>query len=298
MLSSLCYGLAEHNREWKSATMATAAVHPKNKLNELTATEWIARTVSVFVQKGLGSNSAETKYEKLHPAPFSFTDVTRFIEFFTKRGGHVLDPFGGVASTAKAAALNYRHATIVEVNPDFARLARERLDHELPAGVAQDFTTVICEDIRKAELEQSNYDLLLTSPPYWGILDKIDHKARQERLNNDLIHNYGDVDGDLSKIEDYEEFVAELAGIFTKLADKMRPGSHAVIIVGDFRHKSRYYMFHADLAERMEEMGRWELRGVKIMYQKHKRVFPYGYPYSYVPNLHHQYALVFQRSAG
>jgi hypothetical protein len=57
-------------------------------------------------------------------------------------------------------------------------------------------------------------------------------------------------------------------------------------------------MFHADLAARLEELGSWELRGVKIMYQKHKRVFPYGYPYSYVPNLHHQYALVFQRSAG
>jgi len=51
------------------------------------------------------------------------------------------------------------------------------------------------------------------------------------------------------------------------------------------------------LAVRMELLGKWSLKGVKIMYQKHKRVFPYGYPYSYVPNLHHQYALIFQKTA-
>lgn len=295
MLSSLCYGVGEGHQERAPAKMATAAVHPNNKLNELTASEWIARTVSVFVQKGLGSNSVEAKYEKLHPAPFSFTDVTRFVEFFTKRGGYVLDPFGGVASTAKAAALLGRYATIVEINPEFAKLAEERLATELPRA-GQSYWSVICSDIREAELNRSDYDLLLTSPPYWGILNKIDHKARQERLNNGLIHNYGDVDGDLSRIEDYDEFVDQLAETFSNLAEKMRQGAHAVIIVGDFRHKSRYYMFHADLAARLEELGKWELRGVKIMYQKHKRVFPYGYPYSYVPNLHHQYALVLQRT--
>lgn len=297
MLSSVCYGFAEPQRRWKPTKMATAAVHPRNKLNELTASEWIARTVSVFVQRGLGSNSAEAKYEKLHPAPFSFTDVTRFVEFFTKKDGWVLDPFGGVASTAKAAGLIGRHATIVEINPEFASLAQERLDNELAPGVAQKYCTVICGDIRQVELNRSEYDLLLTSPPYWSILDKVDHKARQERLSNGLIHNYGDVEGDFSRIEDYDDFVDELAGTFTTLAEKMRQGAHAVIIVGDFRHKSRYYMFHADLADRLEKLGRWELRGVKIMYQKHKRVFPYGYPYSYVPNLHHQYALVLQRTA-
>jgi hypothetical protein len=111
------------------------------------------------------------------------------------------------------------------------------------------------------------------------------------------MHNYGDIKGDLSKTTDYEKFVEELATIFTKLADNMRSNAHAVIIVGDFRHKAKYYMFHSDLAVRMELLGKWSLKGVKIMYQKHKRVFPYGYPYSYVPNLHHQYALIFQKTA-
>jgi len=276
--------------------MTSLVVHPNNKLNDLTAPEWITRTVSVFTQRGLGKNSDEAKYEKLHPAPFSFTDVSRFIEFFTKIGGSVLDPFGGVGSTAKAATLLGRRSTSVEISPYFAQLANERLGVETPSSADSGQYSVINCDIRDADLSDTLYDLILTSPPYWGILNKVDHKATQERLNKGVLHNYGDVDGDLSRIADYNEFVESLAVIFTRLAKNMTASGHAVIIVGDFRHKSRYHMFHADLAQKMEQMGEWELRGIKIMYQKHKRVFPYGYPYSYVPNLHHQYALVFQRS--
>lgn len=273
-----------------------ASVHPRNKLNDLTAAEWVTRTVSVFTQRGLGTDSKEARYEKLHPAPFSFTDVSRFVEFFTKRGGSVLDPFGGVGSAAKAAVLLGRRATSVEVNPYFAALSKERLKEETPKS-AHRLYEVICGDIRNAKL-RGPFDLVLTSPPYWGILDKIDHKAKQERVDRGVMHNYGDIDADLSRIVAYEDFLSELAKVFTKIATHVRPGGHAVIIVGDFRHKARYYMFHADLARELEAAGSWTLKGIKIMYQKHKRVFPYGYPYSYVPNLHHQYALIMQRSDG
>lgn len=275
--------------------MASQVVHPKNKLNDLTATEWISRTVSVFTQKGLGKNSEEAKFEKLHPAPFSFTDVTRFVEMFTKRGGAVLDPFGGVGSTAKAAALLGRHATSVEISEHFAKLTEQRLEAELPSGTSEKLCRIVCSDIRDFVPEEGAFDLVLTSPPYWGILDKIDHKASQERTSKGLLHNYGATEGDLSQIVDYDEFVAELATIFEGLSAAVRLGGHAVIIVGDFRHKSKYHMFHADLANRMEIAGVWALKGIKIMYQKHKRVFPYGYPYAYVPNLHHQYALILQK---
>ena len=256
-------------------------VHPKNKLNDLTASEWITRTVSVFVQKGLGSDSDDAYFEKLHPAPFSFTDISRFIEFFTKRGGYVLDPFGGVGSSSKAASLPGRRSTSVEINPYFADLAKQRLEKELPANTSKCLYKLICGDIRDIAgniFPNNEFDLLITSPPYWGILDKIDHKARQERINKGVMHNYGKFEGDLSTIADYSTFVDELAAIFVKLSRIMKNSSHAVIIVGDFRHKSKYYMFHSDLAGKLEKSGAWSLKGIKIMYEKHKRVFPYGYP--------------------
>jgi hypothetical protein len=31
---------------------------------------------------------------------------------------------------------------------------------------------------------------------------------------------------------------------------------------------------------------------MNVLYQRHKRVFPYGYPSAYVPNVHHQNVVV------
>ena len=50
-------------------------------------------------------------------------------------------------------------------------------------------------------------------------------------------------------------------------------------------------MLHADIAREMENKG-FKLKGIKVLYQRHKRVFPYGFPYCYVPNLHHQYIVI------
>ena len=72
------------------------------------------------------------------------------------------------------------------------------------------------------------------------------------------------------------------------------PGGHVCIVVGDFREKSKYHMLHADLANSLEQRG-FSLKGITILYQRHKRIFPYGYPYAYVPNLHHQYILILRK---
>lgn len=273
-------------------------VDPRNKLNDLTAKEWLTRTVSVFTQRGLGGASKEAKFEKLHPAPYSFTDVTRFVEFFTKKGGEVIDPFGGVGSTAKAACLIGRNVTSIELNPYFADITKQRLEAELPSDTEGAYE-IICEDVREAlkKLPKNKFDLILTSPPYWNILNKVDHKAKQERQEKGVMHNYGDSEADLGQIDDYKEFLKELTNIFSKLSKSMKPKAHAVIVVGDFRHKSTYHMFHSDLAQKMEASNKWVLKGITIMYQRHKRVFPYGYPYAYVPNLHHQYAMIFQKAS-
>ena len=53
-------------------------------------------------------------------------------------------------------------------------------------------------------------------------------------------------------------------------------------------------MFHADLTQRLEKIG-YQSKGLTVLYQRHKRVFPYGYPYAYVPNIHNQFILILQK---
>lgn len=116
----------------------------------MTAKEWIPETVSVWTQKGLGAGHPDAQIERLHPAPFSFTDVGRLIRFFTKRGAVVLDPFVGIGSTLKACALDGRRGIGIELNPSFAKLARERLASEVRDMFATtDQQTVLEGDVRE-----------------------------------------------------------------------------------------------------------------------------------------------------
>lgn len=271
---------------------------PRNALNDLTAKEWIVETVSVWNQKGLGVKHPDARIERQHPAPFSFTDVGRLIRFFTKRGQVVLDPFVGIGSTLKACALEGRKGIGIELNPHFVELTRERIRTE----VRDMFSSADCQEVLEGDARQllpritdESVDFVVTSPPYWAILKKEDHKVRQERIANGLSTDYGNDPRDLGQISSYDEFLRELTGIFSECRRVLRPGKFMAIVVSDFRDKSRYIMFHADLAQSLEAVG-LEMRGLKVLYQRHKRVFPYGYPYSYVPNIHHQYILILQRS--
>ena len=272
-------------------------IHPKNSLNDLTAKEWIVETVSVWTQRGLGAGHPDAKIERQHPAPFSFTDVGRLIRFFTKRNYIVLDPFAGIGSTLKACALEGRKGIGIELNPHFVALTRERLCTEVrdvSATVeAQEILEGDARDILP-QIADESVDFIITSPPYWSILKKEDHKVRQERLANGLSTDYGDDPRDLGKIATYDDFLRELVRIFSECKRVLKRGKFMAIVVSDFRDKSRYVMFHSDLAQELEKVG-LEMRGLKILYQRHKRVFPYGYPYSYVPNIHHQYILILQK---
>ncbi|RBI67279.1 DNA methylase [Roseovarius sp. TE539] len=272
-------------------------IDPRNQLNELTAKEWIVETISVWNQRGLGAGHPDARIERQHPAPFSFTDVGRLIRYFTKSGQTVLDPFVGVGSTLKACAVDQRKGIGIELNPKFAELSRERLTTE----IADMFSTVEDQQVLEGDardilptLADESIDFVVTSPPYWSILKKEDHKVRQERLANGLSTDYGEDERDLAKIESYEDFLVELTALFGECARALKPGKYMAIVVSDFREKSRYIMFHADLARSLEDVG-LEMRGLKVLYQRHKKVYPYGYPYSYVPNIHNQFILILQK---
>ena len=143
------------------------------------------------------------------------------------------------------------------------------------------------------ELSADSLDFVVTSPPYWNILHKEDHKAKQERVSHDLDTRYSDHKHDLGNIPKYETFLYELASILGACGKALKPKKYMAVIVSDFRDKSRFVLFHADLAHALEPYG-FEMRGLSVLYQRHKRIFPYGYPYAYVPNIHHQFILILQ----
>ncbi|MXX80501.1 MAG: site-specific DNA-methyltransferase [Chloroflexi bacterium] len=272
-------------------------VDPRNKLNELSSKEWVGETVSVWAQKGLGAKHADTQIERQHPAPFSFTDVGRLVRFFTKSGGVVLDPFVGVGSTLKACALDGRCGIGFELNSKYVKLANERLLTEVGFAAIEHEQRIEEGDARELtkQLPTNSVDFVVTSPPYWNILHKEDHKARQERSSKKLDTRYSDDSRDLGNIDEYESFLSELAGVLGDCGRVLKPRKYMAVIVSDFRDGPRYVTFHSDLANALSCYS-MELRGLTVLHQRQKRVFPYGYPYAYVPNIHHQYILILQNA--
>jgi len=289
--------------ETKNEEKEPSQVDPRNKLNDLTGKEWLPETKSFFFQKGLGAKHPHAQIERQHPAPFSFQDIGRLILFFTKRGQKVLDPFGGVGSTAKACALNGRICTQIELSPKWHELAIKRLETEVAEGESSNhkFINGDCRKVLKT-FESNFFDFIVTSPPYWAILNKrADHKVIKERVNNNLATNYSDSDDDLGNIEDYEKFINVLVNdVFLECGRVIKEGKYMCIIVSDFRNKSEFISFHSDLIQKLnkadiDDKHFWGLQGTKILIQNHKSLLPYGYPFAYVENIHHQYILIFRK---
>ncbi len=279
-------------------------VDPRNSLNDLNGSQWLPETKSFFYQKGLGSKHPHAQIERQHPAPYSFQDISHLITFFTKKGMNVLDPFGGVGSTAKACALEGRICTSIELQKKWYDLSIERLEYEVGKDSSKEHI-FICGDSKTElkKLKTSYFDFMVTSPPYWSILNKkADYKVKKERLANNLATNYSDNDeNDLANVEKYEDFLKILVDdIFLECGRVLKPKKYMCLVVSDFRNKSEFISFHSDLIQAMNHRKtsdgyKLTLQGVKVLLQNHKSLLPYGYPFAYVENIHHQYILIFRK---
>ena len=283
---------------------ANRPVDPRNTLNDLNGSQWLPETKSFFYQKGLGSKHPHAQIERQHPAPYSYQDVAHLITFFTKKGMRVLDPFGGVGSTAKACELEGRFCTSIELQEKWRDLSIKRLEFEVGKGASERHEFILGDSrVELKKIPDRSFDFMITSPPYWSILNKkADQKVLRERVANNLATNYSDNDeNDLANISDYSEFLRILVDdIFLECGRILRPKKYMCLVVSDFRNKSEFISFHSDLIQALNKREtsdgyRITLQGVKALLQNHKSLLPYGYPFAYVENIHHQYVLIFRK---
>ena len=75
---------------------------------------------------------ATTPYSGAHFATMPPALAERCIKAGSKPGDMVLDPFGGAGTTGLVADRLGRSATLIELNPEYARLARERIMADAP----------------------------------------------------------------------------------------------------------------------------------------------------------------------
>ena len=289
-------------------------VHPDNGLNELTGDEWLYFTKSLWTT-AYPSELGHTA-RKAHGANKPPRLMARLIEFFTRPGELVLDPFAGVGGTLLGAAIcrSPRRALGFELEPRWAEIyegvAREagrhgsaspladlgQADPGGPRRFASAETRLVVGDAIQLlpELEKGSVDFVATDPPYNPQLrltmagGRLAERFANRRTDYAML---SDDPADLANSTSYVEYLERMQAVLTELRRVLRAGRYAAIIVRDAYQQGSYRFTAADLAARAETVG-FVTKGDLIWYQAGTRLRPYGYPRGFVPNIVHQHILV------
>ena len=281
------------------------------RLNDLSGKEWVRLTKSVWyespedisrdVESALESgvliseSPPRDELKKKHPATFSEKDVAKLIKFFTREKEVVLDPFMGTGSAGIAALQNHRMFIGIELYEEWFSIARQRIERiaEKDLFLSNYYRLFLGDslEVMNKSLEEESVDFIVTSPPYWNILKKVDRKAKSERVSQNLKTDYGLSSEDIGNVESYEEFLSRLKKYLAGMFRVLKTNRYIAVIVSDFRHRKRYYLFHADVANLLESAG-FTLQGLITLVQDNKRLYAYGYPTTFVPNISNQFILI------
>jgi len=260
----------------------------RNKLNELTGKEWLPSTKSVWISK----KNAIDKDAFEHPAPFLLEDVKRLVKFFTKSGDTVADIFMGSGTSVIAACQEGRFGLGIDLNKTYCSLARRRLKKlKIPKTKFQIIQGDSLEKLKKIK----SIDYCVTSPPYHNILknkgDGVRHDGSQKRQG---VEFYSENENDVGNQKTYQGFLKSVEKIMVLVYKKLKDKKYCSIIISDFTVNKKERNVHGDVITLMQKIG-FEFSGTTILVQDSKPLYPFGYPYSYVINHHHQYILNFRK---
>ena len=232
------------------------------------------------------------KDEILHPAKYPEQLVEQFIKTFTEKGEAVFDPMSGTGSTQVAALNHGRNAYGCELSAFFHEIALKRCE-EARAGQALDFNIALKDAKEAVGAGFPSIDYVITSPPYWDMLNMKGAEYQARRKEKGLQLNYSDDKNDLGNISDYQLFVDLLLEVYLSMQKLLKSGAHVTIIVKNIKKKGSNYPFAWDLSEALCKHG-WKLLPEFFWCQDDINLAPYGYGNTWVSNTFHQYCLTFR----
>lgn len=286
--------------ERPGAKPAGGGKHPKNTLNELAGDEWLFFTKSVVTTAYPSGHGHRLR--KAHGANKPPQLMQSLIEFFTAAGGRVLDPFAGVGGTLIGAALAAppRESVGIEINPRWVEIYRRVVAESAGAlpeyPLHQGDSLALLEDAQR--FPDASFDFVCTDPPYNVHLPQTmanDPKYVGGHANRRTDYNMrSDAPADLANLPSYDDYLAAMQRVLAGCYRVLKPGKYLAIILRDAYQQGRYVFTHVDVARRAEAIG-FVTKGEKIWYQAGTRLRPYGYPFAYIPNITHQYIVIFQK---
>ncbi len=291
--------------------------HPKNTLNDMSGDRFLYFTKSVLNTAYPSVYSHELR--KKHGANKPPQLMALLIEFFTKTGMSVLDPFAGVGGTligASVAKPGPRKCVGIEISQEWTDIYSQVLKENpdlLPQIMIrgdcievmdrwlanEEVLAVDGREVRVGEKEVA-FDFIVMDPPYNIHLEQTmsgeggkQYADRHSNRRSDY-NMRSDAEHDLANLASYDDYLNAMGEVFTRCFRLLHPGRYMALIVRNAYQNSEYIFTHVDLARRAKSVG-FVPKGEIVWYQSGTKLRPYGYPYSYVPNIAHQYIVILQR---
>lgn len=230
---------------------------------------------------------------KLHPAKFPEVLITYLIESYSRPGDNIFDPMSGTGSTQVAALECGRNAYGCEITEHFYKIALDRLGAIDAPGCQYALVNDDAYNFDKHQELDKNYDYMVTSPPYWDMLNMKGAETQKNRQAKGLRINYSELDTDLGNCADYDEFLNKLLKIYDKTLTRLKAGGYFTIIVKNIKKKGTIYTFAWDLVEHLGQ--NYEFVYEQFWLQDDIRIAPYGWGSAWVSNTFHHYILTFKK---
>jgi len=165
---------------------------------------------------------------------FNTTVAKNIISFWSEPGDKILDPFSGRTRALVSYAMN-RSYVGYEVSKDVVEYMEKRFV-ELGLKDKENFDVKIvnkdCINVLD-DYGKDKFDFCFSCPPYWNL------------------EKYESCKGQLSDIDDYDEFVELLVDRLYAAEMCLKKDKYMAIVVGDFRKKGEYFPIHSDLIRQM-----------------------------------------------
>ena len=269
----------------------------RNRLNDLTGKEWTYFLNSIWITAFPPiADTFGFEVRKIHPCPKPPQLMQEIVQFFSKGGDWILDPFAGVGGTLLGASLStpMRHAVGVELVPTYVDAYERANDMQ---GLSRQ--EIVCGDSRNLltfpEIRDREFDLILTDPPYSDMMRRQKQGQKKKLYGLSEPSPFSESHLDLGNLP-RAKFLRELKDILEKAASRLRKGRYLVTFCRDLQPTpDDPNLLHVDVIDTIRQIPGMVYRGMRIWHDQAVDLYPFGYPYAFVMNQMHQYILVFRK---
>jgi len=271
----------------------------KNPLNDLSGAEWTYFINSVIntAYKTSGKDSFAHNIRKIHPTPKPPILMKEIIEFFTKEDETVLDYFMGVGGTLLGASACNRKAIGIDLNEQYIKAYHEASNYlhlfDCPT-ICGDSREILKSNILDKYFLKEKASLILIDPPYGNMMSKNKTGSDIKKYGNTSTP-FTNYKNDLGNIG-LNDFFVSFKEIVESSLRFLKNKGYIVVFIKDLQPKGKETnLLHSKLISTLNEIDTLEYKGLKIWADQTSKLFPYGYPFSFVSNQIHQYIIIFRK---